>query len=596
MEIESMVANNALIRARENGGGKGKSGKWKELLKFSHISQCMDLIVSVERDYHSLCEKQPIGKMLFYLFCRSSPALQNYISLLDALENFESKSDQERRDVGVALIRRFLWSQSPQCIDAVEKHEKSCIQALVDDPASDIFKECRKDLHKQLSGGPFLQYQESMFFDRFLQWKKLERQTITKRTFRQYRQLGKGGFGEVWACQVRATGKMYACKKLQKTQVKKRRGETMALNEKQILEKVNSRFVVSLAYAYETKNTLCMVLTIMNGGDLRFHIYNIGPAGLRKEQVQFYAAEVCCGLRHLHQKGIVYRDLKPENILLDDNGHIRISDLGLAVELREGSLVRGRVGTMGYMAPEVIDDQYYGMSPDWWGLGCLVYEMTAGRPPFRERGDNAKKEEMERRIRAGQIEYSPKSFNTQTIDLCRSLLTRDPEQRLGCQPSGAADVQSHAFFNTVNFRMLEAGLVVPPFKPDPKLVYCSDVQDIDEFSTVKGVSLDCADDHFYSKFNTGSVCVNWQNEMIETGCFLELNLFGPRGSRSPDLDWSHIPVPESQSKRHLRERFCRKQSPNHSKGLCTPESYEEGEPILISRTPILERKLVSSAL
>jgi hypothetical protein len=46
------------------------------------------------------------------------------------------------------------------------------------------------------------------------------------------------------------------------------------------------------------------------------------------------------------------------------------------------------------------------------------------------------------------------------------LLTRDPEQRLGCQPSGAADVQSHAFFNTVNFRMLEAGLVVPPFKPD----------------------------------------------------------------------------------------------------------------------------------
>uniref|UniRef100_A0A8C5BE20 G protein-coupled receptor kinase n=1 Tax=Gadus morhua TaxID=8049 RepID=A0A8C5BE20_GADMO len=519
----------------------------KELLKFSHISQCMDLIV--KRDYHSLCEKQPIGKMLFYLFCRSSPALQNYISLLDAL---------------VKRLIPWLCPQSPQCIDAVEKHEKSCIQALVDDPASDIFKECRKDLHKQLSGGPFLQYQESMFFDRFLQWKKLERQTITKRTFRQYRQLGKGGFGEVWACQVRATGKMYACKKLQKTQVKKRRGETMALNEKQILEKVNSRFVVSLAYAYETKNTLCMVLTIMNGGDLRFHIYNIGPAGLRKEQVQFYAAEVCCGLRHLHQKGIVYRDLKPENILLDDNGHIRISDLGLAVELREGSLVRGRVGTMGYMAPEVIDDQYYGMSPDWWGLGCLVYEMTAGRPPFRERGDNAKKEEMERRIRAGQIEYSPKSFNTQTIDLCRSLLTRDPEQRLGCQPSGAADVQSHAFFNTVNFRMLEAGLVVPPFKPDPKLVYCSDVQDIDEFSTVKGVSLDCADDHFYSKFNTGSVCVNWQNEMIETGCFLELNLFGPRGSRSPDLDWSHIPVPESQSKRHLRERFCRKQPQSKS--------------------------------
>ena len=60
-----------------------------------------------------------------------------------------------------------------------------------------------------------------------------------------YRVLGKGGFGEVCACQNRATGKMYACKKLEKKRIKKRRGEEMALNEKEILEQVNSRFVVS---------------------------------------------------------------------------------------------------------------------------------------------------------------------------------------------------------------------------------------------------------------------------------------------------------------------------------------------------------------
>lgn len=61
-----------------------------------------------------------------------------------------------------------------------------------------------------------------------------------------YRVLGKGGFGEVCACQVRATGKMYACKKLEKKRIKKRKGEAMALNEKVILQKINSRFVVSL--------------------------------------------------------------------------------------------------------------------------------------------------------------------------------------------------------------------------------------------------------------------------------------------------------------------------------------------------------------
>uniref|UniRef100_A0A671YHJ7 G protein-coupled receptor kinase n=1 Tax=Sparus aurata TaxID=8175 RepID=A0A671YHJ7_SPAAU len=520
MEIDSMVANSALIRAREGGGSKGRSWKWKEMLRFPHISQCMDLAMNIERDYYSLCVKQPIGKKLFELFCRSRPELQNYISLLDALEAFDSKSDEQRKEFGVSIIQRFL-----------------------------------RNLHKYLSGETFIQYQESMFFDRFLQWNWfICLQPITKHAFRQYRLLGKGGFGEVWACQVRATGMMYACKKLEKTHVKKRKGEGMALNEKQILEGLDSRFVVNLAYAYETKHALCMVLTMMSGGDLKYHIHNIGSPGLDKERVRFYAAEVCCGLIHLHQKSILYRDLKPENILLDDNGHIRISDLGLAVRLTDGQLVRGRVGTVGYMAPEVIGHKHYGMSADWWGLGCLIYEMTAGQPPLRARGEHPKPSEMERRILTEQEEYGDK-FSKQVKDLCSSLLNKDPAQRLGCRGSGGTEVQSHPFFEKVNFRMLEAGLVEPPFKPDPRLVYCSDVQDIEEFSSVKGVTLDQTDSNFYSQFITGSVPITWQNEMIETGCFRELNTFGPEGSRSPDLDWSQAP---DSPKRSLLDRIFRR--------------------------------------
>lgn len=64
---------------------------------------------------------------------------------------------------------------------------------------------------------------------------------------------------------------------------------------------------VSLAYAYETKDALCLVLTIMNGGDLKFHIYNMGTPGFDKDRVQFYAAQICCGLEHLHRESIVYR-------------------------------------------------------------------------------------------------------------------------------------------------------------------------------------------------------------------------------------------------------------------------------------------------
>lgn len=75
-----------------------------------------------------------------------------------------------------------------------------------------------------------------------------------------------------------------------------------------------------------------------------------GDPGFELVRARFYAAEVVCGLEHLHQQGIVYRDCKPENILLDDHGHVRISDLGLAVEIPEGEMVRGRVGTVGTYA------------------------------------------------------------------------------------------------------------------------------------------------------------------------------------------------------------------------------------------------------
>lgn len=118
---------------------------------------------------------------------------------------------------------------------------------------------------------------------------------------------------------------------------------------------------MSLAYAYETKDALCLVLTIMNGGDLKFHIYNMGNPGFEDERVVFYAAEICCGLQHLHQEGIVYRwgqrgargagwpgcsllsrpsvclsvcphrDLKPENILLDDDGEEETHGVGFCL-------------------------------------------------------------------------------------------------------------------------------------------------------------------------------------------------------------------------------------------------------------------------
>eukprot|EP00063_Salmo_salar_P064266 XP_014039101.1 PREDICTED: G protein-coupled receptor kinase 6-like isoform X2 [Salmo salar] len=571
MELENIVANTVLLKAREGGGGnrKGKSKKWKQMLQFPHISLCEELRQTTEKYYNSLCERQPIGRMLFRQFCETRAELRCCVKFLDTVAEYEVSPDEKRRECAQELLDKYFNPKSEDHVPELGEEMMGQFTERLEqeqEPCKELFNECTKLIHDYLSVAPFADYLDSMYYNRFLQWKWLERQPVTKNTFRHYRVLGKGGFGEVCACQVRATGKMYACKKLEKKRVKKRKGEAMALNEKRILEKVNSSFVVNLAYAYETKDALCLVLTIMNGGDLKFHIYNMGNSGFDEQRAIFYAAEICSGLEDLHRERIVYRDLKPENILLDDRGHIRISDLGLAVQIPDSETIRGRVGTVGYMAPEVIQNEAYSFSPDWWGLGCLVFEMIQGQSPFRRRKERVKREEVDRRVREDPEEYSDK-FSEEAKDICRQLLAKDPKARLGCQGRGGVEVKAHIIFKNINFKRLEAGILEPPFSPDPRAVYCKDVLDIEQFSTVKGVNLDPTDDDFYHKFVTGSVSIPWQNEMIEMECFKEINVYETDGLLCSDLD---VNRPNPPPKRGFFYRLFRRE-------VCLKSGYEDEE-------------------
>uniref|UniRef100_A0A673NGP0 G protein-coupled receptor kinase n=1 Tax=Sinocyclocheilus rhinocerous TaxID=307959 RepID=A0A673NGP0_9TELE len=475
---------------------------------FCHCVSCCS--ISTEKDYNSLCERQPNGRLLFRQFCDTRPELRCCVKFLDAVAEYEVTPDEKRKE---SCGHLFSMDYVPE---VTEEMVTKCAGCLQQEACKELFMECTKLIHDFLSMAPFADYLDSMYYSRFLQWKWLERQPVTKNTFRQYRVLGKGGFGEVCACQVRATGKMYACKKLEKKRIKKRKGESMALNEKQILEKVNSQFVVCLAYAYETKDALCLVLTLMNGGDLKFHIYHMGEAGFDEKRAVFYAAEICC--------------------------HIRISDLGLAVHIPEGQTIKGRVGTVGYMAPEVVKNERYTFSPDWWALGCLLYEMIEGQSPFQQRKKKIKREDVERLVKEVEEEYSSK-FSEDAKSLCKMLLAKDPSERLGCQGDGASEVKAHAIFRSINFKRLAAGMLEAPFIPDPQAIYCKDVLDIEQFSTVKGVELEPKDDSFYSKVSTGSVPIPWQNEMIETECFKELNILNLDATVPPDLDWRGQPSP-----------------------------------------------------
>lgn len=75
------------------------------------------------------------------------------------------------------------------------------------------------------------------------------------------------------------------------------------------------------------------------------------------------------------------------------------------------------------LAPEVIQNESYTVSPDWWGLGCLIFEMIQGQSPFRKRKERVKREEVDRRVREDQEEYSEK-FSEEAKDICRQVSVR----------------------------------------------------------------------------------------------------------------------------------------------------------------------------
>ncbi|XP_028654886.1 rhodopsin kinase GRK1b [Erpetoichthys calabaricus] len=545
--LETVVANSAYVAARGSVDGNAaatmRDKKMRARLKLPHITQCDHLKNTVDMSFYQLCIKQPIGKRLFQEFLSSEETFKSVANLWKDIEDYNSAEEKDRPKRSQRIVNRYYDSSSKtfcsfldeKAVTRVKEDHKHC--------RNDLFKESEQLLLKYLEGNTLESFKASLYFLRFLQFKWLESQSVTEEWFMDFRVLGKGGFGEVHACQMKATGKMYANKKLNKKRLKKRNGYEGAIVEKRILAKVHSRFIVTLAYAFQTKNDLCLVMTIMNGGDLRFHVYNVDEKnpGFNEERACFYTAQIICGLEHLHQNRIIYRDLKPENVLLDDKGHVRISDLGLATELKDGEdKTKGYAGTPGFMAPELLKNIEYDYSVDYFTLGVTLYEMIAAKGPFRSRGEKVENKEVTRRILNDPVTY-PDKFSSDLKSICEALMEKDPSKRPGFKNNECEELKKHKFFKSINWGRMEAGLLEPPFVPDPKMVYAKDISDVGAFSTIKGVVLDEKDKEFYDDFSSGNIPIPWQEEMIETGVFGELNVWGAKGTTPNDLNYNYVP-------------------------------------------------------
>jgi serum/glucocorticoid-regulated kinase 2 len=142
--------------------------------------------------------------------------------------------------------------------------------------------------------------------------------------------LGKGSFGKVMLVKKKddPNGTLYAMKTLRKAALIKRNQLAHTATERYILEKINCPFLVHLAYAFQTVDKLYMVLDYMAGGELFFWLKK--DRRFSENRCRLYTAEMTLAIEALHKANIIYRDLKPENVLLDEGGHLRLTDFGLA--------------------------------------------------------------------------------------------------------------------------------------------------------------------------------------------------------------------------------------------------------------------------
>lgn len=274
--------------------------------------------------------------------------------------------------------------------------------------------------------------------------------------FERMRTLGMGSFGRVMLVKSKKTGVYYAMKILDKAKVVKLKQVEHTLYEKRILCSVNFPFIVNMELCFKDNNYVFFLMPFVLGGEMFTHLRRMGR--FEESLCKFYAAQVVLALQYLHHLDLVYRDLKPENILIDRTGYLKLTDFGFC------KIINGRTwtlcGTPEYLAPEVILSKGYGKSVDWWSLGVLIYEMSAGYPPFYA-NDPMK---IYEKIVSGRYRFAP-NFSADVKDLLKNLLQVDLSRRYGNLRNGVDDIKNHKWFKNVDWFNILNQLVEPPFIP-----------------------------------------------------------------------------------------------------------------------------------
>ena len=311
--------------------------------------------------------------------------------------------------------------------------------------------------------------------------------------------IGRGGFGKVWKVKCKLNNKYYAMKIMSKLKIIKKNSVKNINNEKKFLSILHNPFLVNMICSFQDNDNLYLVMDLLLGGDMRYHINKRAIYNRKKDenQLKFIAGCVLIGLNYIHENQIIHKDIKPENLVYDSKGYIHITDFGIS-KIFHPDNGKENSGTPGYMAPEVLFNKDHTYCVDYFSLGVILYELLMGKRPYH--GHNKKdlrKDIVSRQARIKEDNIPDGFVRSDTFLDCanfiNSLLERKKEKRLGF--NGFEEVKNHPWlidFNwddLINKRMNP--FFIPPFGDnnyDKK--YCNEPDKIgdetqNEYETIK---------------------------------------------------------------------------------------------------------------
>ena len=317
------------------------------------------------------------------------------------------------------------------------------------------------------------------------------RKSREKQSIRDYESIaiiGRGAFGEVHVCREKKTGKIFAIKKIKKNILIIKNQIRHVLNEQILMSKASSPWIVELKASFQEDEYLYLVMEYLPGGDLMNLL--IQKDILTEKEAKFYISELILAIESIHNLDCIHRDIKPDNILIDKNGHIKLSDFGLAKisdklyekedekyknflpnknNEKNHKMTHNKnfscVGTAYYVAPEVLKKSGYDKDIDWWSVGIIFFEMLVGYAPFCSKETT---EVCYKVLNWKDFLNIPKKvkLSEEAKDLIYKLINNS-DDRLG--KNGSEEIKRHPFFKDVNWNNIRKSKA--PFIPQLKNEY-----------------------------------------------------------------------------------------------------------------------------